>query len=276
MQSFCVYFSFSLPAPFGQSLLLRIISSNFDTSPQKLSAFYIKHYALPSARPLCPPPPQNDVHSRTSLCVFFCIWSRKMKNYIFYILTFFWWHTSRQSSWNYSKQQWMVQWCVSEQICTVWIELLTYLPHFRDFLQHYYMEKGRFAVVLGFPLRFHRALRLLFSGAYAAHVWVIWWRLWLATFVESGWNVMAQGDAPDGNWRGNWRMEWVASTLHTTSDHGVPSITTADAHTSAASSRLKWHPHRFKWNRPFRRNTKSGFCACAITFQTQSTIGYSL
>jgi len=28
-------------------------------------------------------------------------------------------------------------------------------------------------------------------------------------------------------------MEWVASTLHTTSEHGVSSITTADVHTSA-------------------------------------------
>jgi len=28
---------------------------------------------------------------------------------------------------------------------------------------------------------------------------------------------------------GNWRMEWVASTLHTTSEHGVSSITIADA-----------------------------------------------
>jgi len=27
-------------------------------------------------------------------------------------------------------------------------------------------------------------------------------------------------------------------------------------------------PHRFKWTRPFRRKTKSGFCVCAITFQT--------
>jgi hypothetical protein len=63
----------------------------------------------------------------------------------------------------------------------------------------------------------------------------------------------------------------VASTLHTTSEHGVSSITTADAHTSAASSRLNWRPRRFKWARPFRRKTKSGFCACAITFQTQST-----
>jgi hypothetical protein len=57
---------------------------------------------------------------------------------------------------------------------------------------------------------------------------------------------------------------------YTTSEHGASSITTVDAHTSAASSRLNWHPRRFKWTRPFRRKTKSGFCACAITFQTQS------
>ena len=62
-------------------------------------------------------------------------------------------------------------------------------------------------------------------------------------------------------------VEWVASALHTTSEHCVSSITTADAHTSAASSRLNWRPHRFKWARPFRRKTNSDFCACAITFQ---------
>jgi hypothetical protein len=90
-------------------------------------------------------------------------------------------------------------------------------------------------------------------------------------FVDSSWNVMAHGDAREGKWRGNWRMEWVASTLHTTLEHDVCSITTADAHTSAASSRLNWHPRRFKWTRPFRRKTKSGFCACAITFQLAST-----
>ena len=82
---------------------------------------------------------------------------------------------------------------------------------------------------------------------------------------------MAHGVAREGKWRGNWRMEWVASTLRTTSEHDVSSISTADAHTSAASSRLNWHPSRFKWTRTFRRKTKSGFCACAITFQTQST-----
>jgi hypothetical protein len=58
---------------------------------------------------------------------------------------------------------------------------------------------------------------------------------------------------------------------HTTSEHGVFTITTAVAHNSAASSRLNGRPRRFKWTRPFHRKNKSGFCACAITFQTQST-----
>ena len=65
--------------------------------------------------------------------------------------------------------------------------------------------------------------------------------------AESSWNVMAHSNARKGKWRGNWRMEWVASTLHTTSEHGVSSITTADAHTSAASSRLNWRPRRIEW-----------------------------
>ena len=38
---------------------------------------------------------------------------------------------------------------------------------------------------------------------------------------ESSWNVMAHGDVREGKWRGNWRIEWVASTLHTTSEHGL-------------------------------------------------------
>jgi len=67
-------------------------------------------------------------------------------------------------------------------------------------------------------------------------------------------------------------MEWVASTLHTISEHGVASITIADAHNSAASRRLNLRPRRFKWTRPFLRKTKSGFCACAITFQLASTL----
>ena len=70
-------------------------------------------------------------------------------------------------------------------------------------------------------------------------------------------------------------MEWVASTLHTTSEHGESSITTADAHTSAASSRLNGRPRRFKWTRPFLRKTNSGFLVCAITFQMHSNNGYA-
>jgi len=96
-------------------------------------------------------------------------------------------------------------------------------------------------------------------------------RMTHSSLVQSSWNVMAHSDAREGKWRGNWRKEWVASTLHSTSEHGVSSITTADAHTSAASSRLNWRPRRFKWTRPFRWKKKSGFCACAITFQTRST-----
>ena len=95
--------------------------------------------------------------------------------------------------------------------------------------------------------------------------------------LDSSWNVIAHGDAQEGKWRGNWRMDWVASTLHTTSEHGVSSITTADAHTSAASSRLNWRPPadlnglvRFAE----RRNLVSA--ACAITFQLTSTTGAAL
>ena len=83
---------------------------------------------------------------------------------------------------------------------------------------------------------------------------------------------MAHGDAQEGMWRGNWWMEWVASTLHTTSEHGVSSITTADAHISAASSWLNWRPPADLYGLVrFARKTKSGFCACAITFQLAST-----
>ena len=91
----------------------------------------------------------------------------------------------------------------------------------------------------------------------------------ISALVDSSWNVMAHGE---GKWRGNLRMEWVASTLHTTSEHGISSITTADAHTSAASSWLNWSPRQFKWTGPFQRKTKSGFCVCAITFQLASTL----
>ena len=63
---------------------------------------------------------------------------------------------------------------------------------------------------------------------------VVWTILSVRLRVQSSRNVMAHGDGREGKWRGNWRMEWVARTLHTTSEHGASSITTADAHTSAA------------------------------------------
>ena len=84
---------------------------------------------------------------------------------------------------------------------------------------------------------------------------------------------MAHGDAREGKWRGNIRVQWVASSFAL--DDGARSIQllSADPHSSSASSRLNWHPRRFKWTRPFRWKTKSGFCACAITFRTCSTKG---
>jgi len=53
--------------------------------------------------------------------------------------------------------------------------------------------------------------------------------------VEMRWHTVTHGRGSKGD---NWQMEWVASTLHTTSEHGVFSIITTDAHTSAASSQL--------------------------------------
>jgi hypothetical protein len=47
---------------------------------------------------------------------------------------------------------------------------------------------------------------------------------------------MAYGDAREGTWRRNWPMEWVASTLHTTSELGVSKI---DIHTNKTP-----HSHR--------------------------------
>ena len=91
------------------------------------------------------------------------------------------------------------------------------------------------------------------------------------TVVELVRNLVAHSNAREGKWRGNWRMEWVASTLTPPPNVVYPALLQADAHTSAASSRLNWRSHRFKWTRPFRGKTKSGFCACAIRFRTSST-----
>jgi len=78
-------------------------------------------------------------------------------------------------------------------------------------------------------------------------------------------------------WRTGGEVKWKLANgvgsqySHTISEGGVSSITKADAQTSAASSRLNWLPRPFKWTHPFRRKTKSGFCACDISFRTSST-----
>ena len=92
-------------------------------------------------------------------------------------------------------------------------------------------------------------------------------------FLESSWNVMAHCDTREGKWRGNWRMEW--GSQYSSHYLGTSSITTADAHTSAANSRLNWRPRWFKWTRPFRRERKSGFSSCAITFPLASKTQYA-
>jgi len=78
--------------------------------------------------------------------------------------------------------------------------------------------------------------------------------------VESSWSVMTHGDARKRKWRGNWRKECVAIALHTTSEHGASSITNANAHPSAASSRLNWRPDDLNGLVRFaeRRNLVSG------------------
>ena len=84
-------------------------------------------------------------------------------------------------------------------------------------------------------------------------------------------NLVAHGDPREGKWRGNWRMEWVASNLTP-----PPNVVYPPFFKLMRTPRLPvvdWTdaPHRFKWTRPFRGKTKSGFCACSITFRTSYT-----
>ena len=91
--------------------------------------------------------------------------------------------------------------------------------------------------------------------------------------VECVWNLMAHGDAREGKWRGNWRMEWVASTLTLPRNVVCPALLTLMRTTRLPAVDWTDCPGRFKWTRPFLRKTKSGFCPCAITFQTHYTVG---
>jgi len=66
-------------------------------------------------------------------------------------------------------------------------------------------------------------------------------------------------------------MEWVAITLTVPRNMVYPALLPLMRTPRLSVVDLNDAPRRFKWTRPFRRKTKSGFCACAITFQTQST-----
>jgi len=103
------------------------------------------------------------------------------------------------------------------------------------------------------------------------------WFLRVCHHISTGFCVRLQLKCDVTRWRTGGevkgKLAYAVGTLHTTSEHGVSSITTADVHTSAASSRLNWRPPPADLNGlvRFTRKTKSGFCACAITFQAQST-----
>ena len=80
-----------------------------------------------------------------------------------------------------------------------------------------------------------------------------------------------------GRWRGNMRVSWVASSLalylRTWCIQHYHHYYRWRALLGCRSTELTNPPppRQFKWTRPFRWKTKSGFCACAITFQMCST-----
>ena len=100
---------------------------------------------------------------------------------------------------------------------------------------------------------------------------IFYTRTSVVIWVELVRNLVAHSDARVGDVKGKLANGVGSQYSHATSERGVSSVTQADAHTSAASSRLNWRPHQFKWSRPFRGKTKSGFFACAITFRTSYT-----
>ena len=84
-------------------------------------------------------------------------------------------------------------------------------------------------------------------------------------------NLVAHGDAREGKWRGNWRKEWVASTLTPPPNVVYPALVKLMGTSRLPAVDWTDAPHRFKWTRPFGGKTKSGFCACAITFRMSYT-----
>ena len=110
-------------------------------------------------------------------------------------------------------------------------------------------------------------------GLFHFGVIIMLFLLWKYAFVSTA-HLKPDGTqwCMEGEVKGKLANGVDSQYSHTTSERGVSSTTNTDAHTSAASSRLNWRPRRFKWIRPFQQKTKSGFCTCAITFQTQSTV----
>jgi len=83
--------------------------------------------------------------------------------------------------------------------------------------------------------------------------------------VEWKWNLVTHGDAREENWRGKRRMEWVAKQSSVSLGRVHPVLLQSffpDPHSKKASTRLNWHPCRYKWTRPLRWKTESGFCMC--------------
>ena len=87
--------------------------------------------------------------------------------------------------------------------------------------------------------------------------------------AETWWHTVTHGRGSEG---GNMQVEWSLALYLGTwciqhyyhyyrwcAHLGCPVVDWTDA------------PRQFKWTRPFRWKTKSGICACAITFQTCST-----
>jgi len=71
-------------------------------------------------------------------------------------------------------------------------------------------------------------------------------------------------------------MEWVASTLTLPRNAVYPALLPLMRTPRLPAVDWTDAPRWFKWASPFRQKTKWGFCACAITFQTQSTFSHSL
>ena len=79
---------------------------------------------------------------------------------------------------------------------------------------------------------------------------------------------MTRGRGSEGE-TGEW--EWLASTLTPPPNVVYPALLKLMRTPRLPAVEWTDAPHRFEWTRPFRGNTKYGFCACAITFRTSYT-----